>query len=239
MTPPDRSSPKGTPLTEGSWNDLYDFLDPHRRDRRGPDRDRDAERRCREIERKLVCYFVGHTCGEAEDLATETLLRVAARCGSIETTGLVDRTHYFYGVARNVLHEWHRHELRDSGTREALKNEYLRERHPDPRSWDRTEAAHRCLDLCTAKLTHRARELILRYYGQDGEARIEQHRKLAGEFGKSINGLRIESYRIRKNLRECVMRCVAPTGERFVPEESYVSGGQAGHPATGLRRATR
>src|SRR5512136_1388581 len=99
-------------LAEGAWEDLLDFLDPGRPGKRGADGD--AEARYLEILRKLVCFFAGRGCPDAEDLAMESILRVAAKCGEVDASGHGDRSGYFYGVARNVLHEWWRDALRES-----------------------------------------------------------------------------------------------------------------------------
>ena len=48
------------------------------------------------------------------------------------------------------------------------------------------------------------------YYSEEKAAKIERHRRLAEEFGKSVNALRIEVHRIRKVLRLCVSGCVQP-----------------------------
>lgn len=201
-------TPGRTFLREGSWDDLLDFLDPNRHQKQGPDRDKDAEAKYLEIVRKLVCFFAGRGCGDAEDLAMESVLRVAGKCGDVDASGYQDRTGYFYGVARNVLYEWLHDSLRESTKREALRRELRRLPASDPQSWSKKEAVHRCLELCLTKLTHKARRLILRYYGEERAAKIECHRKLADEFGKSVNALRIEVHRIRNVLRQCVVGCV-------------------------------
>ncbi|MCK7472213.1 MAG: CHAT domain-containing protein [Desulfomicrobium escambiense] len=61
-----------TLLTEASWDALLDFLDPDRAARRGPDRDREAELKYLEVVRKLVFFFAGRGCADAEDLALES-----------------------------------------------------------------------------------------------------------------------------------------------------------------------
>ncbi|MCK7472214.1 MAG: hypothetical protein MZU95_16720 [Desulfomicrobium escambiense] len=76
---------------------------------------------------------------------------------------------------------------------------------------------HRCLELCLAKLNHRARRLILGYYREERAAKIECHRQLADEFGKSVNALRIEVHRIRHTLRQCVLGCTATRRPPFLP----------------------
>jgi RNA polymerase sigma factor (sigma-70 family) len=191
-------------LGPDSWGDLYDFLDPGRQEK--PDRDRDAvaEAKCLELRRKLVVFFSARGCPEAEDLSVETLLRVAARCREVDVTGFGDRTGYFFGVARNVLHEWQRRETADAEHREAFRSELLRMPVPAAGSWDESEAVRRHLARCLAALTERARRLILSYYAEDRSAKIEHHRAMAAEFGRSVNSLRIEVHRIRKAVRECV-----------------------------------
>jgi len=195
-------------LGERTWENLLDFLDPARPGKQGPDRDSATADRYLEIVRKLVCFFAGRGCADAEDLAAESVLRVAAKCGEVDASVHESPTGYFYGVARNVLHEWWRGARRESTKREELKKE-LGRRGSDPSAWRRKEEVHRCLDRCLGELRPRARRLILRYYGEEGAAKIETHRSLADESGKSVNALRIEAHRIRVVLRECVAGCVA------------------------------
>lgn len=191
-------------LGPDSWDDLYDFLDPGRHEKPERDRDAVAEAKCLELRRKLVVFFAARGCSEAEDLAVDTLLRVAARCRDVDVTGFGDRTGYFYGVARNVLHEWQRRETTDAEHREAFRSEWLRLPVTGAASWDEPDTARRHLARCLAALTERARRLILSYYAEDRSAKIEHHRAMAVEFGRSVNSLRIEVHRIRKAVRECV-----------------------------------
>ncbi len=46
-----------------------------------------------------------------------------------------------------------------------------------------------------------ALEMII---AEDRAARIEHHRAMADEFGRSVNSLRIEVHRVRKAVRECL-----------------------------------
>lgn len=195
-------------LPERPWEDLLDFLDPARPAKRGAARDTEAEARYLEILRKLVCFFAGRGCRDAEDLAVECVLRVAGKCGALDASARENLAGYFYGVARNVLHEWWRHELRDSSKRESLRTELARLGMAGGASWGRKEAVHRCLDQCMGGLSQSTRRLVLSYYNEEGAAKIECHRRLAGELGKSMNALRIEVHRIRATLRQCVVGCV-------------------------------
>jgi len=201
------------PLFPGrSWEDLLDFLDPERPGKRGAHRDIEAEARYLEMLRRLSCFFAGRGCRDAEDLAAECILRVAAKCSSLDASARESPSAYFYGVARNVLHEWWRHELRDSSRRESLRLELARAGWSDGQAWSRKEAVHSCLDECMGRLSHGARRLVLSYYGEQGAAKVESHQKLAAELGKSLNALRIEVHRIRATLRRCVAGCVQSGG---------------------------
>jgi RNA polymerase sigma factor (sigma-70 family) len=197
-------------LTEESWDALYDFLDPDRASKTGPDRNAAAEARCQEITRKLVLFFAGRACGEAEDLTAETILRVAGKAGQIARSPGMDPLAYFFGVARNVHLEWLRDARRETTRRESAVRDPGFFPIPDARAWRNDELVHRCLERCMATLGRAARRLVISYYSDDKTAKIERHRQLAAEFGKSVNALRIEVHRIRKVLRECMSGCVQP-----------------------------
>ena len=190
-----------------SWEELFNFLDPNRAAAQGADRNREAESRCAEIMRKLVFFFAGRRCANPEDLAMETVLRVAAKCREVDVSSYADRVGYFFGVARNVVHEEHRSALRESRALESFLREISRTP-ADPDAWKQAEAAQSCLEHCVATLPDHARKLILRYYSNQGAAKVTAHRALADELGKSVNALRIEAHRIRKTLEQCVFGCL-------------------------------
>jgi RNA polymerase sigma factor (sigma-70 family) len=195
-------------LRAGSWDALFDFLDPARAAATGPDRDRLAEHKCAEIIRKLVVFFASRRCPNAEDLAMETVLRVAAKCRDVDVSSYADRVGYFYGVARNVVHEVHRSGQRESRAYELFAQEVPGFASPDPETWKDTDAAQSCLERCLGALPEHGKKLILRYYSNEGAAKVTEHRALAEELGKSVNALRIEAHRIRKTLQQCVFACV-------------------------------
>ena len=66
-----------------------------------------------------------------------------------------------------------------------------------------------CLDGCMAELlTSAERELILEYYQDEKGTKIDHRKKIAEDQNMSANALRIECHRIRRKLRECMVRCV-------------------------------
>ncbi|HSP91517.1 MAG TPA: hypothetical protein VLN08_11445 [Vicinamibacterales bacterium] len=197
-------APPRASLEPGSWEDLFDFLDSARPGKAGPDRDALAEIRCIENRRKLACFFAARGCPDADDLAVDTLLRVAGKCRQVDRSGFADCTGYFYGVARNVLHEWQRRASAEVEARESLRAEIERLPVPDAGAWAETELVHRCLASCLSMLGEPARRLLLSYYSESGAAKIDHHRALAVGAGKTVNSLRIEVHRIRKAVRKCV-----------------------------------
>jgi RNA polymerase sigma factor (sigma-70 family) len=199
-------------LSEESWDQLFDFLDSTRRVKDSRARDREAEVKYREITRKLVCFFASRGCVEAEDLAMETTMRVASKCAVLSCADYNETVRYFYGVARNVLHEWQRDAERDHKERDSFRRELGGVPLRDPGEDCQQEVAHRCLERCMTHLTERARRLIVSYYELAKAEKIDRHRTLANEFGKSGNALRIEVHRIRKLLRQCVSGCVSGEG---------------------------
>ena len=198
-------------LGAGSWDALFDFLDPGRAASTGPDRDRVAESKCAEIMRKLVIFFASRRCPNAEDLAMETIMRVASKCRDVDVSSYADRVGYFYGVARNVVHEAHRSGQRESRVYELFAQEFPGSTPPDAEAWKDAEAAQSCLERCLVVLPDHAKKLILRYYSNEGAAKVTEHKALAEELGKSVNALRIEAHRIRKTLQQCVFACVRAT----------------------------
>ena len=122
----------------------------------------------------------------------------------MDRSGYADCTGYFYGVARNVLHEWQRRASADAEGRESLRAEIGRLPVPDAGAWAETELVHRFLASCLSKLGEQARGLLLSYYSESGAAKIDHHRALAVTAGKTVNSLRIEVHRIRKAVRECL-----------------------------------
>ena len=164
-----------------------------------------------EMRRRLVAYFDRKNCSTPEELADETLNRLARR---LEEEGRIvcdAPAQYCYIVARFVLLEHLRarkdevplHDLlRQTGAEEVsavgAENETaIRER------------LMNCLETCTQKLELANRDLIIRYYYGEQRVKIENRRALAQQLGITVNALSIRACRIRDKLEACVRQCVA------------------------------
>ena len=158
------------------------------------DRD-EAGRRYEDIRTRLIRIFACRGCLEPDLLADETINRVARKVGELSTTYHGDPALYFYGVA-NKIHL-----------------EQLKKAKPQVTEWhedkdDDYEAEFECLERCMDKLTMNNRELVLKYYDHEKNAKIEQRRLLAATLNIGLNALRIRAHRIRIILYRCITGCL-------------------------------
>lgn len=164
-----------------------------------------------EMLRRLSAYFDRKNCPTPDELADETLNRVARRLeeeGTIETEA---PARYCYIVARFVFME----HLRETHRGDALTNDLLRHTHAGhlfaPEADDERKVEERrlnCLEQCLNRLESASREIIARYYVGKARVKIEHRRKLAEELGITTNALSIRACRIRDRLEACVRECL-------------------------------
>lgn len=164
-----------------------------------------------EIRRRLVLYFDRRNRPGAEDLADETLSRVAR---TLEQSGrIVTRppARYCYVVARFVLLEDVRRDRRHVSLDEPRRYDVIHGRTIGSIDSDETstlrEQRLECLDPCLLRLRPDQRELAIEYFRDSGRQRIERRRGLAQRFGISMNALGIRACRIRDSLMTCVEAC--------------------------------
>jgi DNA-directed RNA polymerase specialized sigma24 family protein len=141
----------------------------------------------------LLRWWGGH---QPEELADETLDRVARRLA--EGAGIPSGSlgAYVRGVARLVFYESTRDRVATSAVREPVASI----------ASDEAEAASDCLDRCLAQLDEADRRLLLRYYDSGKASQIR--RQLAEELGISGTALRIRAHRLRMPLERCVTECL-------------------------------
>lgn len=155
-----------------------------------------AGRRYQEIRVRLMKIFVRRGCYVAEELADETINRVARKLPEIEKDYVGDPALYFCGVARLVFKEW------------VPKPGPIPPPIPAPDPPEVLELYDRCLTTCLDPLNPVDREIILDYFKDEGRAKINTHNTMAGELGISISALRTRAHRIKKTLKECVTKCI-------------------------------
>ncbi len=159
-----------------------------------------------QMRRRLVSYFDRKNCLEADDLADETLNRIARRLEEEATIESETPARYCYIVARFVFME----HLRTTNKASSLAAEFevRRAARASVEDADRKEKMLDCLEGCTDKLDSEHRELIRRYYIGKERVKIENRRALAGEIGITMKALGIRACRIRDKLEACVKDCM-------------------------------
>ena len=110
-----------------------------------------------------------------------------------------NKSAYCYGVAKNVYRESLRRE------RVHVDIEDLSIAAPVPEA---AEFSDDCLDKCLAKLPSDNRELILEYFSEDKQQKIELHRRLSESLATSQTALRMRVMRIKRTLTICVRECM-------------------------------
>ena len=162
-----------------------------------------------EMRRRLVTYFDRKNCLEPDELADETLNRVARRLeeeGSIRSD---TPAKFCYTVARYVFLE----SLRSNRSKEVSIDEDARPLVDNAGSAtdeaDEKERMFQCLEKCCQKLEPESRDLITRYYHGKEREKIENRRRMAEMLGISMNALSIRACRIRDRLEICVRKCAS------------------------------
>ena len=166
-----------------------------------------------EMRRRLVAYFDRKNCVAPDELADETLNRVARRLeeeGSITGTAPPN-------IATSPLNS------SSSSISVATRGPTPACRELSPGEVDAVlgaapaddEAQNKehlsaCLEECLTKLPSNDRDLILEYYRGEQRSKIESRRGLAATLRLSVNALSIRACRIRNKLELCVRECSNP-----------------------------
>jgi RNA polymerase sigma factor (sigma-70 family) len=163
-----------------------------------------------EIRRALFTFFTARGGMNPDELADETINRVARRLSEGTEISAENPASYFYAVARNVLREQRSNTGAtlplpdDDQTQSTETTPYDLMIHADEEI--EAEARRESLKTCLNRLLPEERELIVSYYQFAGGAKIENRKSLAARFHLSNNTLRQKVARLRSKLAECVSR---------------------------------
>ncbi|MBS1794313.1 MAG: hypothetical protein JSS81_10690 [Acidobacteria bacterium] len=130
-------------------------------------------------------------------MADETINRVCLKLGD---EPVENKTAYVYGFAKNVWLE----SLRRQKTH--LNVDEVRVAAPPPAAEDFSGV---CLDRCLAALPEDNRGLILDYFSEEKQAKIDLHKELAARLATTRTALRMRIVRIKQSLKSCVEECLA------------------------------
>jgi DNA-directed RNA polymerase specialized sigma24 family protein len=159
-----------------------------------------------EIRRRLVYFFDRKNCRNSDELADETLNRVARRL--LEETFIEAETpaKFCYITARFVFLE----SLRDKDKLNVDIDEVVANKLVAGSSdeGDVNQRRLNCLEHCTNNLESSNREIIFGYYNGNERIKIDNRRKLAEKLNISTNALSIRACRIREKLHVCMNKCL-------------------------------
>jgi DNA-directed RNA polymerase specialized sigma24 family protein len=161
-----------------------------------------------EMRQRLVFYFDRKNCSTPDELADETLNRVARRLEEEGTIESETPAKYCYIVARFVFMEYLRESHRGGVALDEVRRQGPGDYFVVPEVHNDEEKMLVCLGRCTSKLEPVSRELITRYYVGKGRVKIANRRSLAESLGITINALAIRACRLRDKLEACVRQCV-------------------------------
>jgi len=161
----------------------------------------DMERAGEEYERlrfRLITFFSHRNCRFAEELADETINRVTIKIGE---EAIENKFAYAYAVARNVFLESRRAEKTHVSLDEI---NVAAETPPDEPDFD-----DECLEKCLNELSAENRTLILDYFSEAKQAKIDLHKKISAGLEMTQTALRMRIVRIKQKLRICLQECTA------------------------------
>ena len=171
-------------LTQDNFDALLAWFDSDREQ---------AGEKYEDIHRRLIKIFTSRGCLAAEDLADETINRVAARVRDLAGSYTGDPALYFFGVAKKVLQEYFKKRPEPPPPVEPPEN---------------VEQEHFCLELCMGRLPPQNRDIVLGYYQEERQAKIDHRKTMAEKLGITTGALRIRAHRIRLMIHECLLRCL-------------------------------
>lgn len=162
---------------------------------------------------KLVRLFRYRGCRSSSELADEVFNRVAHRIERGEQIARDQIGNYLFGVARNVLREYHR---RPDGAAVGLDDIAPSAQPIDDPSARADEIEERriadnrleCLEECLSKEPLETRAMVVEYYEGQEAAKIRNRREMADGLGTTLNSLRIRMHRVRVRLERCVTECL-------------------------------
>ena len=163
-----------------------------------------------EMQRRLVAYFDRKNSLTPDELADETLARVAQKLEEKGQITDLSPAHYCYITAKFVFLEDLRHAKRSQAGLEEISATGqldLEKTNCSLPLFEDQEQKFVCLDRCLKKLSTSDNQLILEYYQGEQQEKIRRRRQLSEKMGLSANALSIRACRIRSRVETCVKEC--------------------------------
>ena len=165
------------------------------------DRD-EAGRKYEDMRRRLIFMLECRGCNRAEEIADEAFDRFMKRLPEMRDTYQGDPVPYLCVIARNVHLEYTRKP--EQPLPDNIDKIPLDEDEPD----ELKEHMHECLEECLNKFEPTNQKLLLAYYEEEKQAKIDFRKTLAKSMGIAGNALRLRVHRLRRTLELCMNDCL-------------------------------
>lgn len=186
---------KKTEINQEDFENLLDWLDENREV---------AAEKYEAIRIRLIKIFVVQKHFDAEYLADQVFDRVSRKLADITATYQGKKELYFYGVARKIhLEAQSKAKTTDLENQPLVVSPQIED--------DEVDAYYQCLEICLQKLSANDRHLIIGYYQNEKTAKIDYRKQIAEKLEITIDNLRIRIFRMKNELKKCVLRCVKTT----------------------------
>lgn len=165
------------------------------------DRD-EAARKYEDMRRRVIIMLECRGCNRAEEIVDEAFDRFVKRLPEILETYQGDPVRYLCVIARNVHLEYMRKQeqpLPDNIDKIPTDGD-----EPD----ELEELMHECLERCLNEFDPTNRKLLLAYYEEEKQAKINFRKTLAKTMGIAGNALRLRVHRLRRTLEMCLNECL-------------------------------
>jgi DNA-directed RNA polymerase specialized sigma24 family protein len=175
-------------ITQEGFSRFLEWLDP------------DLERAGEEYERlrfRLCRFFSLRHCNFADELADETINRGILK---ISAEQIENKSAYCYGFAKNVYLE----SLRKQRPQVDIDEVTIAVNAPEPQGF-----SNECLDKCLERLSSESRKLLLDYFSETKDKKIELHQRIAETLRMTQTALRMRVMRSKQKLKICVQECMS------------------------------
>ena len=181
---------------------------------------REAVEDYQRIRNKLCRFFGAYAVVDPDELADESIDRVAQKLGAGAVLDLTSDS-YFLTVARFVLLEHRRKHLNRAVSLDDEESYFEPSYDPAEEAERTNERIQREIGLdaiadCRSKLSDEEREILDNYNGGSGREKIDRRNALAVKLGKTKEALIVAVSRINTKIKNCVKQKLG--GETFFAE---------------------
>ena len=147
---------------------------------------------------RLITFFAHRNCRFPEDLADETINRVTLKIGAEK---IENKLAFVYGFAKKVFLE----SLRKEKNHLNIDEINITEKEPEEEKNFSGEHLEKCLN----ELSDENRSLILDYFSEEKQAKIDLHKQISASLKMAQTALRMRIVRIKQKLKICLQECRA------------------------------